>query len=269
MTDTRPASRSQPRTVEADSELRQLMKDPNVSALRRYMALVLGRDSLWALFWFELRILFLSGIPGALGILLRRKLYRRMFGGCGRNVVIGRHVVIRHPHRIVIGDNVIIDDAVVLDGKGNRDVAIRIGPDSIIGRNTILSCKQMTDLSGTIEIAERVNISVNCTLISESRLTVGDRVLIAGHVYAIAGGNHGIDRTDIPILDQPMVHKGGVAIEDDCWIGAHVTILDGVTVGRDSVVAAGAVVTGPFEAFSIIGGVPARRIRDRRGRGSA
>lgn len=253
-----------PRTVEADSELRQLLKDPDVSPLRRYMALVLGRDSLWSLLWYELRLLLLSGIPGALGIVLRRKLYSGMFAVCGRGVVIGRNVVIRHPHRIVLGDHVIIDDNVVLDGKGNQSVSIRIGANSIIGRNTILSCKQMADQSGTIELADRVNISVNCTLISESRLTIGARALIAGHVYIVAGGNHGIERTDVPILEQPMVHKGGVAIEDDCWIGAHVTMLDGVVIGRDSVVAAGAVVTSVFEPFSIVGGVPAKRLRDRR-----
>lgn len=251
--------------VEPDSELRQLLKDPDVSPLRRYMALVLGRDSLLALLRYELRILLLSGIPGALGIVLRRKLYRRMFGACGRGLVVGRNVVIRHPHRIVLGDNVILDDNVVLDGKGNRDVAIRVGSNSIIGRNTILSCKQMTDRSGTIELAERVNISVNCTLISESRLTIGARVLIAGHVYMVAGGNHGIERTDIPILEQPMVHKGGIAIEDNCWVGAHVTVLDGVRIGRDSVVAAGAVVNQPFTAYSIVGGVPAKKLRDREG----
>jgi acetyltransferase-like isoleucine patch superfamily enzyme len=251
------------RTVETDSELRQLLKDPQVSPLRRYMALVLGRDSLLALLGYELRVLLLSGIPGALGILLRRKLYRGMFGSCGRGLVVGRNVVVRHPHRIVLGDDVILDDNVVLDGKGNRDVTIRIGSHSIIGRNTILSCKQMTDASGTIELADQVNLSVNCTLISESRLTIGARVLVAGHVYMVAGGNHGIERTDIPILEQPMVHKGGVAIEDNCWIGAHVTLLDGVRIGRDSVVAAGAVVTQPFDAYSIVGGVPARKLRDR------
>jgi acetyltransferase-like isoleucine patch superfamily enzyme len=142
--------------------------------------------------------------------------------------VIGRNVVIRHPHRIVLGDNVIVDDNAVLDAKGNRDVSIRIGSDAIIGRNTILSCKQMAEQSGTIELGERANISVNCTLISESRLAIGARVLVAGHVYIIAGGNHGIDRTDIPILEQPMVHKGGVAIEDDCWLGAGAGIAGGI-----------------------------------------
>jgi acetyltransferase-like isoleucine patch superfamily enzyme len=253
-----------PRTVEADSELRQLLKDPSVSPLRRYMALVVGRDSLWALLWYELRLLLVSGLPGALGIVLRRILYRRMFHACGRGVVIGRNVVIRHPHRIHLGDHVIIDDNVVLDAKGNRDVSIHVGSNTIIGRNTILSCKQLADQSGTIELAEHVNISVNCTLISESRLTIGARVLVAGHVYIVAGGNHGIDRTDVPILDQPMVHKGGVGIEDNCWIGAHVTVLDGVTIGRDSVVAAGAVVTRPFDPFSVVGGVPAKRLRDRK-----
>ena len=54
-----------------------------------------------------------------------------------------------------------------------------------------------------------------------------------------------------------------MVVEDGCWIGANVTILKGVTIGRGSVVAAGAVVTRSCPPYSIIGGVPARVIRQR------
>jgi len=108
-----------------------------------------------------------------------------------------------------------------------------------------------------------VNISVNCTLISETRLTVERRVLIAGHCYIIAGGNHGLDRTDIPITEQPLEHRGGVRVERDCWIGAQATLLDGAHLGHDAVVAAGAVVNRSVESYHIVGGVPARVLRSR------
>lgn len=255
-----------PAPVEAppDSELRAMMKDTDGSALKKYMAMVLGQDSLLALAWFELRLLLLSNLPGALGLVLRQKLYRSMFAACGKGVVIGKGVTLRHPHRIKIGDNVIIDDHAVLDAKGNREIAIDIGSDSVVGRNSVLSCKSSGETTGRIVLAERVNISVNCTLISETEFHVGTKVLIAGHAYMIAGGNHGLDRTDIPILDQPMTEKGGVTIEDHVWIGANVTVLDGVTIGRDSVVAAGAVVTKPVPEYAIAGGVPAKVLKDRR-----
>ena len=54
-----------------------------------------------------------------------------------------------------------------------------------------------------------------------------------------------------------------VVIEDDVWCGANVTILKGVTIGRGSAVAAGAVVTKSFPLYSIIGGVPARLLKMR------
>lgn len=244
---------------DADSEIRRLLKDQNTSALKKYMWLTVGRNSLFALLKYELITGLLAPIPGALGILLRQKLYRHLFARCGRGLVIGRNVTIRHPHRIALGDNVFIDDNAVLDAKGDHPIAIDIASDSILGRNSILCCK-----AGRIALENRVNISVNCTLISETNLTIAQRTLIAGHCYLIAGGNHGLDRTDIPILDQPLIEKGGIRIEPNCWLGANVTILDGVTLGRDSVVAAGAVVNKPVPPYSIVGGVPAKLLRDRR-----
>lgn len=236
-----------------------MMKDTEGSALKKYMAFAVGKRSLFALLKYELLTGLLGPIPGALGLLLRQKLYRHMFAGCGRKVVFGCNVTIRHPHRVRFGDNIIIDDNAVLDGKGESAITIDIGSGSIIGRNSILSCK-----GGSIRLAERVNISVNCTLISETLLSVGENVLIAGHCYLIAGGNHGLDRTDIPILEQPLIEKGGIDIKEHCWLGAHVTVLDGVMIGRDSVAAAGSVVTRSVPEYHIVGGVPAKVLRDRK-----
>ncbi len=245
--------------VDADSEVRKMMKDTEGSALKKYMALTVGKQSLFALLKYELLLGLFGSIPGALGLVLRQKLYRHMFAACGRKVVFGRNVTIRHPHRVRFGDNVIIDDNAVLDGKGESETTIEIGSDCIIGRNSILSCK-----GGSIRLADRVNISVNCTLISETLLKIGENVLIAGHCYLIAGGNHGLDRIDIPILEQPLIEKGGIDIGEHCWLGANVTVLDGVTVGRDSAIAAGAVVNKSVNEYSIVGGVPAKLLRDRK-----
>lgn len=245
--------------VDADSEVRRMMKDTEGSALKKYMALTVGKPSLFALLKYELILGMFGSLPGALGLVLRQKIYRHMFASCGRKVVFGRNVTIRHPHRIRFGDNVIIDDNAVLDGKGESDITIEIGSGSIVGRNSILSCK-----GGAIRLADKVNISVNCTLISETLLSIGENVLIAGHCYLIAGGNHGLDRTDIPILDQPLIEKGGIDIKEHCWLGANVTVLDGVTFGRDSVAAAGSVVNKSVNAYHIVGGVPAKTLRDRK-----
>lgn len=243
----------------AETEIRRLLRDKHQSALQKYRRLNVGRPGLWPLLRYELLTAGLGNMPGALGLFLRQKLYRRLWKHCGRGVVIGRNVTIRHPHRIVLGNRVVIDDYCVLDGKGNADTTIVIGDDAIIGRNTVLSCK-----GGTIRLGDRTNISVNCTLISETTLDIGPHVLIAGHCYLIAGGNHGLDRTDVPMIDQPSVQRGGVHIAENCWLGAQVTILDGTTIGRDAVIAAGAVVNRSVGEFAIAAGVPAKTVRDRR-----
>jgi acetyltransferase-like isoleucine patch superfamily enzyme len=79
-------------------------------------------------------------MPGALGLALRKACYPWLLGRCGRNVVFGQNVTLRHPHKIEIGDNVVIDDNCLLDAKGEttRD-SDRHGV--FVGRNTILSCK--------------------------------------------------------------------------------------------------------------------------------
>ena len=257
--------------VSADSELRAALKDDSTSSLAKYMLLTTGERSLWKLLRFELLTFFLKNLPGAPGILLRQKLYPLLIGEMGRGVVIGAGVTIRHPHRIRLGDRVIVDDHGVLDAKGRSGAkrddepwTIDIGADGVIGRNTVLSCKSMGENAGRITLAERVNISVNCTLLSETDFTIGTKVLIAGHCYLIAGGNHGTDRTDVPILDQPMIEKGGIDIGDHCWLGANVTVLDGVVIGRDSVIAAGAVVTRSVPEYTVAGGVPAKVLKERR-----
>ena len=256
--DGQPTSAPSRQASDGRTQVRRVLGDENLSPLNKYMWLTIGRRSMLGLLRYELLTGVAQAWPGAAGYLLRRRLYRRLWGRCGRGVSIGRNVVIRQPHRIYIGDNVIIDDNVVLDAKGNGDQAIVIGDNAIIGRNTIVSCK-----GGSIRLGARVNVSCNCTLISETQLVLEDRVLVAGHCYLIAGGNHGLDRVDVPIIDNPMTQKGGVVVEQNSWLGAHVTVLDGVRIGRDAVVAAGAVVHRGVEAFTMVAGVPARLMRRR------
>ena len=64
-------------------------------------------------------MLIAQWVPGALGLALRKTLYPLLLGACGRGVVFGQNVVLRHPHKIRIGDNVVIDDNCLLDAKGD------------------------------------------------------------------------------------------------------------------------------------------------------
>ena len=93
-------------------------------------------------------------------------------------------------------------------------------------------------------------------------MTIGDRVYLspAVHVYS---SNHVFEDPEVSFVEQGLTAQG-VVIEDDCWIGAVAVILDGVTIGERSVVAAGAVVTRDVPPHSLVAGVPARVVRDMR-----
>ena len=105
---------------------------------------------------------------------------------------------------------------------------------------------------------------IYCT---DAPLTIGRKVVF-GPRPTIITGDHRIDLIGKHIIDVTVAEKlpendMPVVIEDGVWVGANVTILKGVTIGRGSVVAAGAVVTKSCPPYSIIGGVPAKVIRPR------
>ena len=157
---------------------------PGTSSGAKYSALVVGRPGFAALLKYEFVVTLAQARPGAIGLALRKTLYPWLLGSCGRNVIFGQNVVLRHPHKIHIGDNVVVDDNCLLDAKGESNRGIRIGSGVFIGRNTILSCK-----NGDIELADGANIGFNCELFSASRVTIGKDVLMAAYSYVI-GGDH-------------------------------------------------------------------------------
>jgi len=215
-----------------------------------------GRPGFGALLKYELIVVVAQAVPGALGLVLRRWLYPLLLGGCGRNVVFGQNVVLRHPHKIHVGDDVVVDDNCLLDAKGETNRGIRIGNGVFVGRNTILSCK-----NGDIELADGANLGFNCEVFSASRVTIGARVLVAAYCYVI-GGDHDFADGERPVLDQER-RSAGVTIGDGAWLGAGATILDGVSVGPHAIVGAGAVVRTDIPAHAVAVGIPARVVSTR------
>ena len=104
--------------------------------------------------------------------------------------------------------------------------------------------------------------SVNPYAHIAGNVRIGNNCRIAGGT-AIYGFNHGIERVDIPIKDQPVSSRG-ITIGEDVWIGANAVIVDGVSIGSHCVIAGGSVVSNSFPPYQIIGGNPARIVRDRR-----
>ncbi len=114
-------------------------------------------------------------------------------------------------------------------------------------------------------VTDHVHLGHHCTLnpfvTLRGKIEGGDGIRIGAYTCMV-GFNHGFEDTTVPIHKQPHTSKG-IVLGDDIWVGAHVTVLDGVRVGSHSIVAAGAVVTKDVPDYAIVGGNPARVIRMR------
>ncbi len=227
------------------------------SKIEKYTNLFVGRKGFFHLLKYEIIIMMFQDLPGAMGIFFRNLFFPGLFKKVGKGVSFGKSITIRHPNRIVIGNDVVIDDYCVLDAKGIDNEGIIIKDGVFIGRGSIISCK-----NGNIILEKNVNMGFNCEIFSGSDVVIGENTLIAAYVYIIGGG-HDYSRIDIPISEQDKPSHG-ISVKKNCWIGAGAKIFDGVNIGEDTVIGAGAVVVRDIPAFSIAAGVPARVAKTRK-----
>jgi virginiamycin A acetyltransferase len=119
--------------------------------------------------------------------------------------------------------------------------------------------------SGELVIGEDCAINSGTVIYTGNGVRIGDAVAVAANC-TFAPTNHAFDDPTRRIRDQGFLpSRGGIVIEDDVWIGANVVLLDGAVVGKGTVVAAGSVVRGVLEPYSVYGGSPIRRLRARGG----
>ena len=238
-------------------EIQKEIFDEKKSALSKYQELVIGKKGVWSLIKYELIVTLVSWLPGALGLFLRMKLYPLLLGKVGKNVTFGKNVVLRHPHKINIGNNVVIDDNIVLDAKGQDNKGITISNGVFLGRNTILNCK-----NGDIVLDEKVNMGFNCQIFSASSVKIGKNALIAAYCYFI-GGTHTFSSTEVSPLEQER-QSHGITVGENIWLGSNVQVLDGVTIGNDCIIGTSAVVNSDIPDYSIAVGIPAKVIKNRK-----
>lgn len=240
-----------------DLKTKNLLADNSKSKAQKYQELIIGKTGWGSLIKYELIILLCSTLPGVLGLFLRSKLYPLLLGSCGKGVVFGANVVLRHPHKIHIGDDVVIDDNCLLDAKGVSNKGIQIGNGVFVGRNSILSCKD-----GDIILEDNVNMGFNCEIFSSSEVVVGRKTMIAAYCYLIAGNYD--TSAGVPFAEQDGFGSGnGVHIGEYAWLAADVKVLDDVVIGEHTVVGAGAVVNRSLPANTLAAGIPAKVIRER------
>lgn len=114
-----------------------------------------------------------------------------------------------------------------------------------------------------LDVGRFSQIGPFCVILVGSPVSIGNHVMIAPHC-CIASGNHDYKQVEKPMRFAGNLTTGPIVIEDNVWVGANVTITDGVRIGRDAVVGANSVVTRNVEPFDIVAGVPARVIGNRR-----
>lgn len=116
--------------------------------------------------------------------------------------------------------------------------------------------------NGEILIGNNCDVNTNVQIgAGYGRIKIGDHVMIGPNVV-LRSSNHGMVKGAGPMKSQP-VSFGEIVIEDDVWIGANAVVLSGVTIAHGSVIAAGCVVSQSTEPYSIIAGIPGRKISER------
>ena len=148
----------------------------------------------------------------------------------------------------------------IVDASGTRGVTLERG--AKIGRRSIVTTSSQLSKRGVgLAIGAFSGIGDYAHIGCSGGVTIGSNV-IAGPYVTFHSQEHVLDDPDMPIRSQGT-RESAVTIGDDVWIGARATFLAGARVGDGSVVAAGSVVRGEFPANCIIGGVPARVLKQR------
>jgi len=159
-----------------------------------------------------------------------------------------------------VGRGVTLDDCVTINALSRT--GIKIGDNVSIGAFTIIEATGILRRLGKgFSIGANSNLGDYCFVGAAGGVHIGENVLI-GQRVSFHSENHVFARTDLPIRAQGTTQQG-IIVEDDCWLGSGVIILDGVTVHQGAVVAAGSVVTSDVPPYAVVGGVPAKVIRSR------
>ncbi|MFH1413984.1 MAG: acyltransferase [Candidatus Omnitrophota bacterium] len=247
-------------SLEIRDELLSITKGDIRDNFWKYVQRQTGEKSVLRFLWRGLILLFFSALPTVFGVILRQVAYKFILGKIGSTCFIEKNIRLNAPQRIFLGDRVSIGEGSTLDagvrekdGKASmikidndvhlpRYCVLKAGPkDIVIGDNVCIGQFSWFDGSGGIEIGKYSQIASHCALIS-----VNHKYKDASRFIALQGKSH--ER---------------IKIGSDVWLGAHVVVVPGVTIGDGCVVGAGAVVTKDIPAYSIAAGVPAKVIGKR------
>jgi acetyltransferase-like isoleucine patch superfamily enzyme len=173
---------------------------------------------------------------------------------------IGKRVKIKHAYYIIAGRNLILEDNTYINAISEE--GIKFGDNVSIGRNSIIIGSAIIAEKGVgIRIGNDTGINAGAYLGGQGGIEIGNNVIV-GPGVKIFSENHNFSEANILIKNQG-VNREKVIIGNNCWIGAGVIILAGVTIGEGCVVAAGSVVTKSFPSNVIIAGIPGKVLKSR------
>jgi acetyltransferase-like isoleucine patch superfamily enzyme len=203
-----------------------------------------------------LQLLF-GWIPTPLGMALRALFYRLMLRMEGL-AAIEPGVRLRFASRIRLGKGVYLDQRTYVHACPQ---GVEIGAGTLVMHGAVLHVYNFRAIPHSyIRIGRDSLVGEYSVIRGQGGVTIGDRVYTSPMVQIIAV-NHVFDDPARPFVEQGITAEG-IVIEDDVWIGSGAVITDGVRVGKGAVVAAGAVVTRDVPPHTVVGGVPARVLRE-------
>jgi acetyltransferase-like isoleucine patch superfamily enzyme len=179
---------------------------------------------------------------------------RRVLAHLGRNVKIDPSFSFRNPEKIYISHDCDIRRGVVMNGRSEYEVGIKLGRGVKIHEYSYLD-----SYGGRIELKDYSGIGHHCVIGGHGGLVVGKYTMISGLTYIIPA-NHRIDDPQVPYVYAGETRKG-IEIGENVWIGAGCIILDGVKIGDSAVIGAGSVVTKDIPADYLAYGAPAEPVR--------
>lgn len=194
-------------------------------------------------------------VPGILGVLLRNRLYRLTLKKVGRLTMILKDVDLRGCPSISLEDRVKLRKGASIRVFSSQN-HVHLAYNTSVHEFAIIKSK-----GGDVFVDENSFISSFVNISAAANVHIGKNVMLANGCR-LETGTHGFADVQVPMKDQTGESQG-ITIEDDCWLGAGVTVVDKVVIGRGSVIGAGSVVTREIPPFSIAAGVPARVLRKR------
>jgi acetyltransferase-like isoleucine patch superfamily enzyme len=191
---------------------------------------------------------------------LRGLAHRLVFKRCGGRLFVGRGARILFPSHLSVGRNVAVGDYAFLNCFGRDGVVLG---DNVRIREFgwVQVTSHLNDPGTGLAVDRNTYIGPHCVLGAGGGISIGADVAMGAYVQLLAE-NHRFEDGAIPINRQGVTRRG-IVIEDGCWLGNSVIVLDGVRIGRNSVIGAGSVVTADIPPESVAVGNPARVLRSR------